>query len=52
MVHADESGNFVLYHPSFYEIKSQLTSSGPNENHKKSQLQSSSEVFIWDLIQM
>ena len=35
MVYADESGELMLHHPSLSEIKSQLTSSGPDENHKK-----------------
>ena len=35
MVYADESGELMLHHPSLFEIKSQLTSSGPDEHHKK-----------------
>ena len=35
MVHANESGKMVLHHPSLYEIKSQLYSSGPDKNNKK-----------------
>ena len=52
MVYADESGKLMLHHPSLSEIKSQLPSSGPDENYKNSPLQSSSEGFIWDLVQM
>ena len=35
MVYVDESGNIMLHHPSLFEIKSQLPSSGLDENHKK-----------------
>ena len=35
MVYEDESGKTMLHHPSLYEIKSQLLSSGSDENHKK-----------------
>ena len=35
MVYAYESGNLMLNHPSLSEIKSQLPSSGLDENHKK-----------------
>ena len=35
MLYADESGKLMLQHPSLSEIKSQLSSSGSDENHKK-----------------
>jgi hypothetical protein len=35
MVYSDESGKLMLHHPSISEIKSQLSSSGTDENHKK-----------------
>ena len=35
MVYANENGNIMQHHPSFFEIKSQLCSSGSNEYHKK-----------------
>ena len=35
MVYVDESGKLMLHHPSLSEIKSQLTSSGIDENHIK-----------------
>ena len=34
-MYANESGKLMLHHPSLYEIKSQLSSSGPDENHIK-----------------
>ena len=34
MVYADESGKLMLHHPSLCEIKSQLSISGSDENHK------------------
>ena len=34
-VHADESDKLMLHHPSLCEIKSQLSSSGSDGNHKK-----------------
>ena len=35
MMYAYESGNFMLRYPLLSEIKSQLTSSGIDENHIK-----------------
>ena len=35
MVYADESSNIMVHHPSLCEIKSQSSSSGSDENHKK-----------------
>ena len=35
MVCKYESGKLMLHHPSPFEIKSQLPSSGPDENYKK-----------------
>ena len=35
MVYVDESEKIMLHHPSLFEIKSQLSSSGPDENHIK-----------------
>ena len=35
MLYPDESGKLMLLHHSLSEIKSQLSSSGSDENHKK-----------------
>ena len=50
MVYADESGNIELHHPSLCEIKSQLSSSGSDENHKKHSNAVIKWGFIWDLL--
>ena len=34
MVYADESSNIMVHHPSLCEIKSQLSWSGSDKNHK------------------
>ena len=52
MVYENESGKLVLHNTAIYQLKIELSSSGSNENHKKIPMQSSSDGFIWDLLQM